>query len=136
MSLHVFVKDSVAVEKQSNFTHTLDIVATLNWHNTHLIIQCNFFVTSMTTFLCSVIDCGEPVDEGVDPQRMVMPMGMTVFNVTRVYSCVEGYTLNGSVTRTCSADAMWSGTPPFCNGKQASGSIQVHICMHKMTCCI
>ena len=81
----------------------------------------------MTTSLCSVIDCGEPVDEGVDPQQVVMPMGVTIFNVTRVYSCVEGYTLNGSATRTCSADATWSGTPPFCNGKQARRSIHMYI---------
>ena len=136
MSLHMFVKSKVALENQSKFTHTLVIVVILNQHHTHLIIQYNFFVTFTTTFLCSVVDCEEPVDEGVDPQRMVMPEGVTVFNVTRVYSCIKGYTLNGSVTRTCSADAMWSGTPPFCNGKQARGNIHVHICMHKMTHCI
>ncbi len=32
------------------------------------------------------------------------------------YNCDTGYTLNGSATRTCRSDGVWSGLAPVCEG--------------------
>lgn len=45
-----------------------------------------------------------------------MVMG-TTFGSRAHYSCDPGYTLLGSVTRTCESDGRWSGSDPRCSGK-------------------
>ena len=65
-----------------------------------------------------VVDCGQPMDEVADPQRMVMPPDVTTFNTTRSYSCATGYNLVGSDMRTCQQDSTWSGVPPSCEGER------------------
>ena len=43
--------------------------------------------------------------------------GMTE-NSTATYSCDNGYTLNGPLTRTCSSDGVWSESEPSCQSKK------------------
>ena len=38
----------------------------------------------------------------------------TTFMSTATYSCNNGYELNGSSTRTCSSDGMWTPAAPIC----------------------
>ena len=33
------------------------------------------------------------------------------------YSCMSGFVLDGSPTRTCQTNGAWGGTPPTCEGK-------------------
>ena len=41
------------------------------------------------------------------------PQG-TTFEQTATYSCNSGYNLVGSMTRTCQANGVWSGSQPTC----------------------
>ncbi len=43
--------------------------------------------------------------------------------LTVTYTCNPGYTLNGSVTRTCEDDGTWSLTAPTCESKH---TIPIH----------
>ena len=38
----------------------------------------------------------------------------TTFLSEATYSCNSGYTLMGSVTRTCTADGQWNPAAPIC----------------------
>jgi Notch-like protein len=42
------------------------------------------------------------------------PPSSTTFGTTATYACNTGYMLSGSATRTCQANATWSGTAPTC----------------------
>lgn len=59
------------------------------------------------------VDCGQlvhPVDGQVNATA-------TTFGSVASYVCREGYVIvNGSGSRTCQADAHWSGTRPTCKG--------------------
>lgn len=41
--------------------------------------------------------------------------GVFSYGDTCNFRCDDGYTLTGSVTRTCQSDGSWSGTNSFCN---------------------
>ena len=46
------------------------------------------------------------------------PSGIrTIFMSTATYSCDNGYELNGSSTRTCSSNGMWTPAAPICDRK-------------------
>ena len=58
----------------------------------------------------------EPVRcPSLDPPRFgdVVMTGNVLFNVT-LYSCNEGYDLQGEATRYCTHSGLWNGTPPTC----------------------
>ena len=57
-----------------------------------------------------VIDCGfpgEPEDGSVDASE-------TTFRSIARYSCDDGYELEGSSTRQCGSNSLWSGSVPTC----------------------
>ena len=43
--------------------------------------------------------------------------GGTSFEDVAVYSCNEGYKLNGPAERTCQANGQWDGIEPTCDGE-------------------
>lgn len=53
----------------------------------------------------------EPISNGVLDN--VTSQGL---NDSITYSCVEGYELVGSATRTCQLNGNWSGSEPYCQG--------------------
>ena len=57
------------------------------------------------------IDCGDPAT--LSNQRVDTPFG-TRYPNTATYSCNSGYTLVGSVNRTCGANGNWTLLQPEC----------------------
>ncbi len=49
--------------------------------------------------------------------------------MTATYTCDDGYTLTGDMTRICLADGMWSGAAPTCDGEIHSNYMYI-VCMH------
>ena len=41
----------------------------------------------------------------------------TSFGDIAMYSCIEGYMLNGTVERTCQDDGQWNGSKPSCESE-------------------
>ena len=66
---------------------------------------------------CSaVVDCGL-LD---NPENGFVTLFSTSFRSVATYECLDGYTLEGDSTRTCQADATWSGSEPTCRRKTYS----------------
>ena len=61
-----------------------------------------------------VVDCGplrDPDNGMVDTSRG------TTYNSRATYTCDKGYNLNGTDSRICQPDGMWSAIEPVCNRK-------------------
>ncbi len=72
----------------------------------------------MISFLYTVaVDCGDLTDP---TDGAVNTSSGTTFNMNATYSCNTGYNLNGTNTRTCQADRMWSGNEPSCDSTLSS----------------
>ena len=63
--------------------------------------------------LLTVVECGTL---NATTNGQVNHTAGTTFGHTATYSCDTGYTLEGSSTRTCQTDGMWSGSEPTCQG--------------------
>ena len=62
----------------------------------------------------TVVDCGalyDPTNGQVSTQHG------TAYNRVATYTCVKGYELVGTASRTCTASGLWSSSAPTCNGK-------------------
>ncbi len=59
------------------------------------------------------VDCGDLTDPS---NGAVDTSSGTTFMMNATYICNTGYTLVGTVTRTCQANTMWSLTAPTCTG--------------------
>ena len=66
----------------------------------------------MSTSLNSDIHCGDP---GIPKHGQRHGTLSTVYTSEVRYSCLLGYTLQGSDRRTCQYNGEWSGSPPQCN---------------------
>ncbi len=66
----------------------------------------------MVYFNLAAVDCGalRVVTNGV-----VDTSSGTTFMNTATYTCDTGYMLNGTDTRTCQSNAMWSPDEPTCD---------------------
>jgi len=74
--------------------------------------------------LYAAVDCG-----GLpNPANGQVTTSTTTFDSNATYSCNNGYTLSGSTTRNCLADATWSGTEPTCSRKYVIYSIVAESC--------
>ena len=60
--------------------------------------------------------------------------GGTSFEDVAMYSCDEGYMLNGTVVRTCQADGQWNGSEPTCESEISEFNYQLCICVHVTAC--
>ncbi|XP_053406177.1 sushi, von Willebrand factor type A, EGF and pentraxin domain-containing protein 1-like [Mercenaria mercenaria] len=60
---------------------------------------------------CNFIDCG-PLS---NPENGNVSMSDSTYMSTATYSCFTGFSLNGSVTRTCMSDGNWNSSAPLCN---------------------
>ena len=60
---------------------------------------------------CRIVDCGNPIDP---INGAVLHIDGTTFGQTAHYICNEGYTLNGTDTRTCNASGEWTLETPSC----------------------
>jgi hypothetical protein len=60
---------------------------------------------------CTVKNCGALTS----PTNGTVSIPSTTYGATATYACSTGYTLSGSVTRTCQDTATWSGTAPTCS---------------------
>ena len=57
--------------------------------------------------------------------------GGTIIRHGIIYSCDEGYILNGISTRLCMIGGSWSGSEPTCEGETPSQhvyNVAIHIC--------
>lgn len=61
--------------------------------------------------LCTLVECETLASPANGSVRS--PDGSTV-GATATYSCLSGFVLAGSASRTCLADGSWSGAPPTC----------------------
>ena len=66
----------------------------------------------MSTTLNSDIYCGDDPGFPKNGQRSTIS---TVYTSVVRYSCLSGYTLQGSDRRTCQSNGEWSGSLPQCN---------------------
>ncbi len=73
------------------------------------VCPCHLFPVYFTA-----VDCGPLTD--APSNGVVDTTPGTTFMMTATYTCSMGYTLVGTVTRTCQASAMWSLTAPTCTG--------------------
>lgn len=64
----------------------------------------------MCVCLHVAVDCG-PLSP---PENGNVELIGTTFGEEVEYSCVTGYSLNGSPTRECQANGEWSGDEPSC----------------------
>ena len=55
----------------------------------------------------------------------------TTFGQSVVYSCNEGFTLNGDARRTCTVNGNWTGSAPSCDREWLS---LVDIVLQKLSC--
>eukprot|EP00117_Sycon_ciliatum_P036248 scpid11835/ scgid3889/ Sushi, von Willebrand factor type A, EGF and pentraxin domain-containing protein 1 len=60
---------------------------------------------------CVVITCGDPGT----PSNGIRNGDVFTYNAEVSYSCVPGYSLDGTRSRTCLATGMWSRSLPTCN---------------------
>lgn len=86
------------------------------------------------SILFTVVQCPtmEPISNGVLDN--VTSQGLND-NIT--YSCVEGYELVGSATRTCQLYGNWSGSEPYCQGNCHSlqAAKIIHMLVKSFTLC-
>jgi len=61
--------------------------------------------------ICSIVMC--PPLSSTSPLTVVA--SFITYNSVATYTCVTGYTMSGSNTRTCQADGSWSGSEPTCS---------------------
>eukprot|EP00731_Ephydatia_muelleri_P030228 Em0021g751a len=59
---------------------------------------------------CTAVNCGQ-LESPLNGR--VIQTG-TIFGSIALYNCDEGFTLTGSVTRTCQPIGLWSGIEPYC----------------------
>ena len=64
-------------------------------------------------FSCIAVNCGQ-LDTPLNGRVILTGM---IFGSIALYNCDEGYTLTGSVTRTCQPIGLWSGIEPYCAGE-------------------
>ncbi|XP_052804614.1 sushi, von Willebrand factor type A, EGF and pentraxin domain-containing protein 1-like [Mya arenaria] len=60
---------------------------------------------------CRKTSCGSLSN----PNKGIVRASETTFGEIATYICFQGYTLNGTVTRTCQANGSWSGLAPVCD---------------------
>ncbi|XP_064386497.1 sushi, von Willebrand factor type A, EGF and pentraxin domain-containing protein 1-like [Halichondria panicea] len=81
---------------------------------------------SLTAPTCDPVDCG-PLNNIAN--GLVSTSSGTTFMMTAIYTCITGYNIVGSESRTCGASGasgVWSGEPPVCNLiPLSSGSMNV-----------
>ena len=78
-----------------------------------LVSYLSCYIIFITDVLCCfdlVIDCGAL---STPTNGLQTPTGSLVDD-TASFSCVYGYRLEGSATRTCQTDETWTGTAPTC----------------------
>ena len=61
---------------------------------------------------CQIKDCGNLTDP---THGQVVHTGGTIFGQTAFYKCSEGYTLNGTDSRTCNEFGNWTLESPTCD---------------------
>ncbi|XP_064386127.1 sushi, von Willebrand factor type A, EGF and pentraxin domain-containing protein 1-like isoform X2 [Halichondria panicea] len=94
----------------SNASYTCETGYMLNGDMTRMCQDNGDWSGSAPT--CDTVDCGDLTDP---TDGAVNTSSGTTFNMNATYSCNTGYNLNGTNTRTCQADRMWSGNEPACD---------------------
>ena len=66
------------------------------------------------SFPTVAVDC----DIMTPPQNGLVsfPSGTTL-GLVATYSCITGYNLTGTMTRTCEPEGQWSGSAPTCESR-------------------
>lgn len=54
------------------------------------------------------------------PENGQLVLAGTIFGSTATYSCLPGFSLVGTATRTCQENREWSGQAPTCTGSFCS----------------
>jgi len=67
---------------------------------------------SVDSPLCQIKDCGSLLNP---PNGVVWHRDGTTVGQSANYSCYEGYTLNGTDSRTCNASGNWTSAAPTCH---------------------
>ncbi|XP_053405168.1 CUB and sushi domain-containing protein 1-like [Mercenaria mercenaria] len=60
---------------------------------------------------CNLVDCGSLSN----PENGTVSMSGSTYMGTAMYSCLTGFTLNGSSAMICMSDGNWNSTAPSCN---------------------
>lgn len=76
-------------------------------------------LTQVDTSCSVVVDCGNLTD----PVQGFVSFYETTFGSEANYTCLEGYELNGNVSRMCLENGGWSGSDPSCESKYSIHSV-------------
>ena len=80
-----------------------------------LVLVCtSLIVASLHDYVCILISV--TCQELSAPANGMVTVTGQRSGATATYSCDSGYEVDGSVTRTCQATGMWSGSEPTCVG--------------------
>jgi len=107
----------------------LQVAQTTVAQNTSAVYSCEagYRLVGNATRLCltkvAALDGIEPTCEFIYCPALsaISPLSVTVSDLTYLsngsatYTCVTGYSLSGSSTRSCQADGTWSGSEPACS---------------------
>ena len=74
--------------------------------------MCIYFI--VVCIIIIAVDCGDP--DAPDDNGSVN-VTSTTLDSTAIYSCNEGYIINGTKTVICQANETWSDTAPVCKRK-------------------
>ena len=91
---------------------------------------CVFYLPLFVS--CIAVNCGQ-LDSPLNGR--VIQTGM-IFGSIALYNCDEGFTLTGSVTRTCQPIGLWSGIEPYCAGECVCACVCLHIRVYVIVCAV
>ena len=69
-----------------------------------------FVIDCIPYYVYAAVQCGQLIN----PMNGQVTVSGTTEGSTATYTCIDGFTLSGSTSRTCSSDGTWRPEAPVC----------------------